>query len=74
MPPLPVISGKQCVAALRHIGYQQVRQKGSHVRLACVGRSPVTVPLHEELDRGTLRSIIRTVGLTPEELVALLVK
>ena len=74
MPPLPVISGKQCVAALRRIGYEQVRQKGSHMRLACVGRSPVTVTLHEELDRGTLRSIIRTVGLTPEELVALLAK
>jgi predicted RNA binding protein YcfA (HicA-like mRNA interferase family) len=74
MPPLPVISGRQCVAALRRIGYEQVRQKGSHVRLACVGRSPVTVPLHDELDRGTLRSIIRAVGLTPEQLVALLVK
>jgi predicted RNA binding protein YcfA (HicA-like mRNA interferase family) len=74
MPPLPVISGKQCVAALRRIGYEQARQKGSHVRLACAGKSPVTVPLHEELDRGTLRSIIRTAGLTPEELAALLVK
>ena len=74
MPPLPIISGMQCVAALRRIGYEQTRQKGSHVRLACVGRSPVTVPIHTELDRGTLRSIIRTVGLTPEELLALLAK
>ena len=74
MPSLPVISGWQCVAALRRIGYEQLRQKGSHVRLACPGRSPVTVPLHDELDRGTLRSIIRTVGLTSEEVIALLGK
>jgi predicted RNA binding protein YcfA (HicA-like mRNA interferase family) len=74
MPALPVISGRQCVAALRRVGYEQVRQKGSHVRLACVGRSPVTVPLHDELDRGTLRSIIRTAGLSAEELIGLLVK
>jgi hypothetical protein len=38
------------------------------------GRSPVTIPLHDELDRGTLRSIILTVGLTPAELIALLDK
>ncbi|HME72216.1 MAG TPA: type II toxin-antitoxin system HicA family toxin [Myxococcota bacterium] len=46
--------------------------KGSHVRLACEGRTPVTVPMHDTLDRGTLRSIIRTVGLEVEEFVALL--
>jgi len=50
----------------------ELRQKGSHVRLDCPGRSPVTVPLHDQLDRGTLRSIIRTADLTVEELVALL--
>jgi predicted RNA binding protein YcfA (HicA-like mRNA interferase family) len=52
---------------LAKIGYARVRQKGSHVRLACPGRSPVTVPLHDELDRGTLRSILRTVNLSEEE-------
>ena len=26
------------------------------MRLACAGRTPVTVPLHSELDRGALRS------------------
>jgi predicted RNA binding protein YcfA (HicA-like mRNA interferase family) len=72
MPSLPVISGRQCIVALQRIGYEQIRQKGSHVRLASAGRSPVTIPLHDELDRGTLRSIIRTVGLTPAELIALL--
>lgn len=57
---LPIISGKQCIAALHAVGYRELRQKGSHVRLACEGRSPVTVPLHSTLDRGTLRSILRT--------------
>jgi len=72
MPPLPVISGRQCIAALALLGYQEARQKGSHVRLTCPDRAPVSVPLHSELDRGTLRSILRTVGVTPEELIALL--
>jgi predicted RNA binding protein YcfA (HicA-like mRNA interferase family) len=68
----PLISGAECIAALAKIGYAPVRQKGSHARLQCPGRSPVTVPLHDELDRGTLRSILRTVGLSEEQFRALL--
>ena len=68
MPPasnsLPGISGYDCVKALNKLGYRQVRQKGSHVRLVCQGRNPVTVPMHPTLDRGTLRAIIRTVEIT----------
>lgn len=71
MPALPIISGKQCIAALGAAGYRELRQKGSHVRLVCEGRNPVTVPLHPSLDRGTLRSILRTAELTVEEFLAL---
>ena len=68
---LPNLSGRKCIEAVAKLGYRQVRQKGSHVRLVCEGRNPVTVPLHSTLDRGTLRSIIRTVDVTVEEFVAL---
>lgn len=71
MPPLPVISGTTCIAALAKLGYTAIRQKGSHVRLSCPSRPPVTVPLHHQLDRGTLRSIIRTADLSVEEFVKL---
>ena len=69
---LPLISGAECIAALAKIGYAPVRQKGSHVRLTCPGRNPVTVPLHHELDRGTLRSILRTVDVSEEQFCSLL--
>ena len=69
---LPLISGKQCIKALGAIGYRELRQKGSHVRLTCEGRSPVTVPLHKTLDRDTLRSILRAAELSAEEFIALL--
>jgi predicted RNA binding protein YcfA (HicA-like mRNA interferase family) len=72
VPPLPVISGSACIAALVKIGYRSVRQKGSHVRLERTGGSPVTVPLHSELDRGTLRSIIRTAEISVDEFLKLL--
>lgn len=72
MPPLPVISGNRCIEALSHLGYVVARTKGSHVRLRCPGRKPVTVPLHDELDRGTLRSILRSIGVSVTEFVGLL--
>jgi predicted RNA binding protein YcfA (HicA-like mRNA interferase family) len=72
VPPLPVISGAACVAALATLGYKRLRQKGSHVRLECPGRPPVTVPLHSELDRGTLRGIIRSAELSVGEFLELL--
>jgi predicted RNA binding protein YcfA (HicA-like mRNA interferase family) len=68
----PLISGKECVAGLARLGYVKVRQKGSHVRLECAGRAPLTVPMHDELDRGTLRSILKVAGITPEQFEELL--
>ena len=48
MPELPIISGAQCIAALERRGYYVARTKGSHVRMRCPGRWPVTVPKHDE--------------------------
>ena len=64
---LPLISGSACIAALAKLGYRHLRTKGSHARLECVGRAPLTVPLHAELDRGTLRAILKAAGVTAEE-------
>ena len=73
MSKLPVISGADCVKALGKIGFEVYRQRGSHIVI--VRTSPpaqTTVPNHKELDRGTLRAIIRQTGLTIEEFTALL--
>ncbi|TAN21204.1 MAG: addiction module toxin, HicA family [Acidobacteria bacterium] len=72
MPPLPVLSGAELIAALRKLGYVSLRQRGSHVRLAAPGRVPVTAPLHATLDRGTLRAILRAAEITVQELITLL--
>lgn len=68
----PLISGKECVAALAKLGYAKTRQRGSHVRLECAGRAPLTIPMHDELDRGTLRVILRTAALSVDDFVKLL--
>jgi predicted RNA binding protein YcfA (HicA-like mRNA interferase family) len=67
---LPVISGSDAIRALTRAGFFFVLQKGSHVRMK--KQLPdttlnVTIPLHNELDRMTLRSIIKAAELTEDE-------
>lgn len=73
MSKLPVISGAECVKALEKAGFVVYRQRGSHITLVRTDPpSQTTVPNHKELDRGTLRAIIRQSGLTVDEFVELL--
>jgi predicted RNA binding protein YcfA (HicA-like mRNA interferase family) len=73
MSKLPVISGIECVRVLTRIGFVIERRRGSHIILVREEpRTTVSVPDHKELDRGTLRAIIRQVGLSVDEFVELL--
>ncbi|MCD1296011.1 type II toxin-antitoxin system HicA family toxin [Methanocella sp. CWC-04] len=79
MPRLPVVSGYDAVRLLEKIGYQKVRQKGSHLtlkKLTVTGEHSIQVPLHDELDKGTLNSILTRVSerniVEKEKLVELL--
>jgi predicted RNA binding protein YcfA (HicA-like mRNA interferase family) len=69
--PLPVVSGRECIDAFVRLGYLEMRTKGSHVRLRCEGRAPLTIPLHRELDRGLLRALIRAAGITVDQFLEL---
>ncbi|MGB8644774.1 MAG: type II toxin-antitoxin system HicA family toxin [Anaerolineae bacterium] len=72
MSHLPQISGRECIRALQQIGFYIVRQRGSHVLLRRdQPYAEVVVPDHRELDRGTLRTIIRQAGLSVDEFVKL---
>ena len=74
MGVLPRISGREVAKALRRIGYEFDRQKGSHIilRQTFAPNRRVVVPDHDEVTKGTLRSIIRQVGLTVDEFKDLL--
>lgn len=73
MPPLPVISGKEAAKAVEKAGWKFIRQKGSHMVFIKEGAPrPLIIPAHNKLDRGILRSIIRSSGLTVDEFIELL--
>ena len=67
---IPMISGLEVIKRLREAGFIAVRQKGSHVRLEKrieEGMIKLTVPLHDEMKKGTLNRIIKDAGLNLEE-------
>jgi len=73
MSGLPVLSGREVIAALGRAGFEVRRQRGSHVVLRRLDPPiMVVVPDHPELDRGTLRAIIRQAGLTTDQFCGLL--
>jgi predicted RNA binding protein YcfA (HicA-like mRNA interferase family) len=81
LPRLPVVSGDQLIKLLTQLGYEIVRQKGSHVRLrkiTAIGEHKITVPRHPEIAKGTLNDILSKVslwnGIAKEELLDILKK
>ena len=73
MSVLPSLSGRECISALQKVGFRILRQRGSHIVLRRDNPpTQVVVPDHKELDRGTLRAIIRHAGLGVDEFLELL--
>ncbi len=72
MTTLPSVSGEQTVRALRRAGFVRISQKGSHAKLRNAAGRTVIVPMHRELARPTLASILRQAGLSVDEFIALL--
>lgn len=65
MSQLPRISGRECVKALE--------QESTHIILRRdVPFAQLVVPDHKELDRGTLRAIIRQAQISVDEFLKLL--
>jgi len=66
MPKLPQVSGSDVIGLLQSLGYEVVRQRGSHIRLrkdTPLGEHAITVPAHKVLAKGTLSDILSRVSL-----------
>ena len=71
MPKLKKVSGKDCVKILcNKFGFEISGRKGSHVRLSketSEGKVGTVVPMHKELKKPTLRSILRLAKISEED-------
>ena len=68
MPKLPVVSGKECRKTLGKLGFEEVRQRGSHVVMKREDAGCV-VPLHAEIKTGTLAGILKQAGVNVDEFI-----
>ncbi|MCV3216614.1 type II toxin-antitoxin system HicA family toxin [Plectonema radiosum NIES-515] len=80
MPKLPRIKASEVIRVLEHLGFVQVRQRGSHVilkkQLVDEGEEQkvieigCVVPLHRKtLAVGTLKSILNQAGVSVEQFI-----
>ena len=68
MPQLPVLSGAQTARNLEEFGWSVARQRGGHIIMTKPGEmATLSVPNHSNVAKGTLRTLIRSAGLTVEE-------
>ena len=58
------VSGTTLLAALRRMGYEKVRQRGSHVRITTQegGEHHEVIPLHDPIRAKTLSSILKSIA------------
>jgi predicted RNA binding protein YcfA (HicA-like mRNA interferase family) len=56
---LPLLSGRQVLAALTRLGFVEVYRKGGHVKMKHVDGRVIVFPFHDEVDRYTLRGALR---------------
>lgn len=73
MPKMPRISSREAIRVLEHLGFEQVRQTGSHVvmkKKTEEGEIGCVVPMHRELKVGTLSGILKQAQVTVEQFIA----
>ena len=72
-PKPPLRSGKEIVRAFQRIGYYRVDQRGSHIKIRNdTTQITLIIPDHKEVDRWTLKGILKDAEITVEEFMKLL--
>ena len=68
MPALPFLGEGKTVRVFEKPGWEVARQRGSHIIMVKEGEMvTLSIPDHKEIAKGTLRSLIRTAGITVDE-------
>jgi predicted RNA binding protein YcfA (HicA-like mRNA interferase family) len=71
MTRLPALNAKTLERILFNLGFERIRQKGSHVFYRHADGRTTTMPHHggRDLARPLLREILREIDLTPDDLL-----
>ena len=66
---LPLLSGKQVLVTLARLGFVEIHRKGSHVKMKHPDGRVIVFPLHNEVDRYTLRGALRDADVDIEAFI-----
>jgi predicted RNA binding protein YcfA (HicA-like mRNA interferase family) len=67
---LPLLSGRQVLAALQRVGFVEISRKGSHVKMQHADGRRIVFPFHDEVDRFTLKGALRDASVSIEDFLA----
>ena len=69
----PLLSGPKIVKVFQKAGYYKVAQRGSHIKIRNDQKEiTLIIPDHKEVDRWTLKGILKDAELSVEEFIGLL--
>lgn len=63
---LPLLSGRQVLAALGRLGFTEIDRRGSHVKMEHPDGRRIVFPFHHEVDRFTLKGALRDADVPVE--------
>ena len=67
----PLLAPKEIISALAKRGFEFQTQRGSHAKFSD-GQRTVIIPMHREVARGTLKSILVQAGIELNDFLDLL--
>jgi predicted RNA binding protein YcfA (HicA-like mRNA interferase family) len=66
-PKPPSLSGRDLIKIFTKLGYEKISQKGSHIKVKNYETgSVVIIPDHKELDRWTLKNILKQAKISED--------
>jgi predicted RNA binding protein YcfA (HicA-like mRNA interferase family) len=67
---VPLLSGRQVLAALQRLGFVEIGRRGSHVKMEHPDGRRIVFPYHDEVDRSTLRGALQDAAVDVDEFLA----
>lgn len=67
---VPLLSGREVLAALQRLGFVEAHQRGSHVKMQHSDGRRIVFPLHDQLDRRTLKGALQDANVDIGEFLA----
>ena len=67
-PKPPLLSGRKLVKVFKNMGYEKIAQRGSHIKMRnSETESVIIIPDHKEVDRWTLKTILKQAEISEEK-------